>query len=133
MKRFMVPILIVSFLFFCCFTFMVIPNIYSADGPSVLDDSGKVVKSWPSKSAFLTDPNVRTERLYCDKCGKCITYKDKFTLSVDIAMNPPFDPVLDVGLRNFYQKQAGNYTLDKVYRFCWECFLDALFGKKQIL
>ena len=36
----------------------------------------------------------------------------------------------DYPKEKFMQKQIGKYELGKRYNFCWECWLDSLFGVK---
>ena len=31
----------------------------------------------------------------------------------------------------FLQKQMGKYHFNREYNFCWECWLDSLFGVKE--
>ena len=56
------------------------------------------------------------DKKYCDRCGKCLTDENGIT---------------DAGVRISFQssEQAGKYEVDREYRTCPECLLDALLRK----
>lgn len=63
----------------------------------------------------------------CTKCGKEMTSpegEDVIALRILVDFTPR-----DVKLQEFVQKQMGKYALNKAYYFCYECWLDSLFGR----
>ena len=63
---------------------------------------------------------------YCSKCSKCMTDTDGTSVS-----GISIDFILDTNANTeFIQKQLGKYEI-KTYEFCYECWLDSLFGRKQ--
>ena len=64
--------------------------------------------------------------MQCDRCGKEMTDSRGTTIcGVEITAN--FN-LLDNEYKEFVQKQLGKYALNRQYAFCWECWLDSLFG-----
>jgi hypothetical protein len=64
-----------------------------------------------------------SEKLYCDVCQKCMTDKNGSSFvaanfGVDFKENTTFTP-------EFYLRQMGQYSLNKPYYVCWECYLKA--------
>ena len=61
---------------------------------------------------------------YCSRCHKLMSDKDGSSTigaSITVTVDPPNDPT-------FMQKQMGKYGINRTYNFCWECWLDSLFG-----
>ena len=59
---------------------------------------------------------------YCDRCKKELTDKDgvdNIGISIEIWGKEK---------REFCQKLLGKYEMDRAYNFCYECWLDSLFG-----
>jgi len=62
----------------------------------------------------------------CVKCGKEMTDDSgmpNIGISININVTGP-----ESRERMNMQKQFGKYDIDKVYQFCWECWLDSLFN-----
>ena len=61
----------------------------------------------------------------CDKCGKNMTNEDGKSLTgITIEVTDPED----IEEYNFCLEQMGKYSLNRKYAFCFECWLDSLYG-----
>jgi len=82
--------------------------------------------------AEIAKGGYSVEKQFCVRCGKCMTDDDGTTLvGVSIRFNFGVGEVgkVDSNWReSFVQSQFGKYKTDGEYKFCWECFLDSLFG-----
>lgn len=62
----------------------------------------------------------------CARCGKRMTDSHGTSvIGIDITVN--FESQ-DEELKDFAKKQLGKYILGRRYSFCYECWLDSLFG-----
>lgn len=60
----------------------------------------------------------------CDRCGKDMTDKDGTSL-----IGMVIDTKGNEENKEFLKRQLGKYESDRKYKFCFECFLDCLFGR----
>jgi len=68
--------------------------------------------------------------VYCSKCNKEMTYKngessETSVIGIYIEVIPQTD---NKELLAFWQKQLGKYSICQPCGFCYECWLDSLFG-----
>jgi len=60
----------------------------------------------------------------CSKCGKDMADNSgAVTIGARIEVK-----VIDGVDQTHFKKQLGKYELGKCYQFCWECWLDSMFG-----
>ena len=62
----------------------------------------------------------------CDKCKKNMTDSDGasvigLSIRVDVKNSPK-------RTQEFFEKQLGKFSVNRDYNFCYECWLDSLFG-----
>lgn len=61
---------------------------------------------------------------YCSKCKKCLTSeKDTTMIGMHFMVSGNTEPE-----EGFIQEQFGKYDYKEEYNFCYECWLDAMFG-----
>lgn len=65
------------------------------------------------------------KKVYCDKCGKLVSTSDGRVLAGLIA-GVGYQPDASDEERQFAQKNAGVYEVNRVYSFCVECLLNTL-------
>lgn len=74
---------------------------------------------------------IEGEKYYCNKCNKCMTDENGtswvgYSIEVNLGSQSTSDRALIIADK-FLKKQLGKYKPNKVYDFCFECWLDSLF------
>jgi hypothetical protein len=89
----------------------------------------------PSPIVAGDEPKAGADDVYCDVCGKNMTYRHLGTTTGELAYKDTTHTATgmqvimrcnDNSLKEFYQKQLGPYKLDKQYNICYECLLRRL-------
>ncbi|MCK5607096.1 hypothetical protein KAR91_34750 [Candidatus Pacearchaeota archaeon] len=67
--------------------------------------------------------------LLCDRCDKNMTDEHgNSTIGCQLELRVETG---DRDLVEHYEKQLGKYRLNRIYHFCWECWLDSLMRAKD--
>ncbi len=74
---------------------------------------------------------IKEENMKCSKCGKNMTKRGRGGYSVIGIVLQLKSATNKKSNREFIRKQLGKYKLGMEYAFCWECWLDSLFGEKN--
>lgn len=71
--------------------------------------------------------------MLCVKCGKEMTNVEDGTTIIGISINCRVaeKDKSNTKLVEFLQKQLGKYHVGETYAFCYECWLDSLFGVQE--
>lgn len=60
---------------------------------------------------------------HCAKCNKEMEEKGMLVAGIIVQLSCTIEDK-----KEFVQKQLGKYKIEKEYMFCYECWLDSLFG-----